>query len=102
MSEHITPLYLDQAINVFHAASHETDEEGGDELNGYEPPESKPQPEIGSDEFIYQAQVDLLKSQALGAKELQDICLAVNELIGWRLMEDIATEQAYVQSLYRS
>ncbi len=96
MSEHLTPLYLDQAINVFHASGDELDDEDSDELNGFEPVGSKPQPELDSDEFEFQAKVDYLTSQALAAKELQDICLAVNELICWRLMEDIAAEQSYV------
>ena len=91
MSEHITPLYLDQAINVFFTANNESEEEV-DELNGYEPPEAKKEPEVGSDDFIFQAQVEHLKKQALPAKELQDICLAIDELIGWRLMEDVCSK----------
>jgi hypothetical protein len=96
MSLHITPLYLDEAIDVFHTTSEERDEDEEDMLNGHELPASKLQPEVGSEEFIYQSKVDLLKSQALAAKEMQDICKAVGELIAWRLMEDIVSAQAYV------
>lgn len=96
LSEHLTPLYLDQAINVFHT---DVDAEDGNELNGYEHVTVQPEAELDSDALVYQTQVEYLKSQALAAKELQDICLAINELIGWRLVEDIASAQSYVSTI---
>jgi hypothetical protein len=99
MSLHITPVYLDEAIDVFQASGEEHEDDEEDMLNGHEPPASKPQPEVGSEDFIYQSQIDLLKSQALAAKEMQDICKAVNELIVWRLVEDIVAADAYVMTM---
>ena len=98
VSEHLSPPYLDQPINVFHASGYGLDGEEGNELNGYEPLESKPEPEVGSEEFVFEAKVEYLKKQALAAKELQDIVLAVNELLCWRLVEDIVAGEAYVQT----
>jgi hypothetical protein len=97
LSRHLTPLYLDESFDVFNSASEEPDdEEKEDMLNGHEPPSAheQSQPEVGSEEFVYQSQLELLKSQASPAKEMQDVCKALNELIGWRLMEDIVTKEA--------
>ncbi|KIW03405.1 uncharacterized protein PV09_05610 [Verruconis gallopava] len=94
MSEHLTPLYLNQSINIFHDENEDAEDSVGDVLSGREPAASTIQPEIDSEDFIYQTQVEILKKQALSAKELQDVCNAINELIGWRLMEDVTVLRA--------
>lgn len=100
MSMHLTPLYLDQAVDIFKSDDEELDEDQEDMLNGHDLPASKPQPEVGSNDFVYQSQVDLLKSQAMAAKEMQDICKAINELIMFRLQENPIAENSYVQLSY--
>lgn len=87
MSVHLSPLYLDKAVNVFRALDIEYNDHDDNTIEiGRSIDEVSLDPT--SEVFREREVVEILKRKALAAKEMQDLCLTIERLCGWRILEE--------------